>query len=221
MRPGEELTVCDGARTDYLTRIEVLDGTGITLLIEDRIVSQTESPCEIWLYQGLPKSDKLESIIQKAVELGVQAIVPVQCERSVVRLAASDYAKKLARWNKIAQEAAKQCGRGILPTVHEPVSFAKAVTAAAGCDLALIPWENERDQTIRQILTERQPALLQLPRRPRIGIVIGPEGGFSLDEVDLALNAGLQSVSLGRRILRTETAGPAVLAMLGYQFADF
>ena len=118
MRPGEELTVCDGARTDLLTCIEALDATGVTLRIEDRLASQTESPCEIWLFQGLPKADKLESIIQKSVELGVLTIVPVQCQRSVVRLEQRDVGKKLLRWNKIAQEAAKQCGRGVLPVVE-------------------------------------------------------------------------------------------------------
>jgi 16S rRNA (uracil1498-N3)-methyltransferase len=221
LRPGEELMVCDGTRTDLVGRIHSLDASGVTLEIISRMPNQTESPYETWLFQGLPKSDKMDSIIQKAVELGVTHMVPVQCQRSVVRLEPRDFAKKLARWNRIAQEAAKQCGRGILPEVGEPLSFRAAVDLASHLDLALVPWENERDQTIRAILEARQAGLLQLPHRPRIGILIGPEGGFALDEIDRALASGLQPVSLGRRILRTETAGPAVLAMLGYQFNDF
>lgn len=218
MRPGEKLIVCDGARTDLLTQIAALDPGGVTLAIEERWPSQTESPLDIWLFQGLPKADKLEMIIQKSVELGVLHIIPVQCRRSVVRLDARDVDKKLGRWNKIAQEAAKQCGRGVLPDVIRPLTFAAAVALAGQLDMALIPWENERQQSMRQLLSAAHSEFEHTSRRSKVGIFIGPEGGFAPDEIELALAGGWQPVSLGPRILRTETAGPAVLAMLSYQF---
>ena len=221
MTPGDELTLCDGKRTDITARIQAITGDVVELVLGERAESQTESPLDIWLFQGLPKSDKLDSIIQKSVELGVSRIIPVACERSVAKIDARDAARKTERWNKIAREAAKQCGRGMLPVVDMPVPYREAVRLASQADLAMIPWENERDHSIRHALQAEEPrlqALLQAGQRPRLAILIGPEGGFSLAEMDLALSQGLFPVTLGRRILRTETAGPAVLAMLGYQY---
>lgn len=224
MAPGDELTLCDGRRTDILAKILAITSDVVELSLGERQENQTESPLEIWLFQGLPKSDKMDTIIQKAVELGVSRIVPVACERSVAKIEAKDAVRKTERWNKIAREAAKQCGRGLLPLVDAPVSFREAIQLAAEADLALIPWESERDQSIRRLLTAEEPRLLALQKqgqRPRVVILIGPEGGFSMAEIDHALANGLKPVTLGRRILRTETAGPAVLAMLGYQFEPF
>jgi 16S rRNA (uracil1498-N3)-methyltransferase len=224
MAVGDELTLSDGQRTDYLARISAITSQQVTVEIISRAPNQTESPLEIWLFQGLPKSDKLDGIIQKSVELGVAQIIPMACERSVVRVDAKDAPRKVERWNKIAREAAKQCGRGLLPDVAAPLSFKAAITAARSADLALIPWESEREQSLRAVLETHAQRLLDLSgpgQRPRIAILVGPEGGFSLAEIDLALQAGITPVTLGRRILRTETAGPAVLAMLGYQFNDF
>lgn len=224
MSPGDALILCDGRRTDIQARILALTSDVVELSLGERQENQTESPLDIWLFQGLPKSDKMDAIIQKSVELGVSRIIPVACERSVAKLEAKDSVRKTERWNKIAREAAKQCGRGLLPLVEAPVSFREAIQLAAESDLALIPWESERDQSIRRLLTTEEPRLLALQKqgqRPRVAILIGPEGGFSMAEVDHALASGLKPVTLGRRILRTETAGPAVLAMLGYQFEPF
>lgn len=224
MAPGDELTICDGRHTDIQAQILAIDGDVIELTLGERQVNQTESPLDIWLFQGLPKSDKMDAIIQKSVELGVSRIFPVACERSVAKIEPKDVDRKTERWNKIAREAAKQCGRGQLPLVEAPVSFRAAIRLAGESDLALIPWESERDQSIRRLLTDEEPRLLALQeqgQRPRVAILIGPEGGFSMAEIDLALANGLKPVTLGRRILRTETAGPAVLAMLGYQFEPF
>lgn len=224
MAVGDELTLCDGRRTDFAAKIIEITGSQVTVQIINRQPSQTESPLELWLFQGLPKSDKLDSIIQKSVELGVARIIPVACERSVARVDTKDAPRKVERWNKIAREAAKQCGRGQLPEVLAPLSFKAAIAKARTADLALIPWESEREQSLRTVIEAQATRLADLMvsgQRPRIAIMIGPEGGFSLDEIDLALAATVTPVTLGRRILRTETAGPAVLAMLGYQFNDF
>jgi 16S rRNA (uracil1498-N3)-methyltransferase len=224
MAPGDELIVCDGHRTEIKARIQAITADVVELELGPRSISQNESPLEIWLFQGLPKGDKLDTIIQKAVELGAARLIPVICERSVARIAAQDAARKTGRWQKIAREAARQCGRALLPTVESPLVFPRAAQLASTADLALIPWENERERSIRQLLESQSPrldAMIREDQRPRIAVLIGPEGGFAMPEIDQAVKAGIWPVSLGRRILRTETAGPAVLAMLGYQFNDF
>ncbi|MDD2534785.1 MAG: 16S rRNA (uracil(1498)-N(3))-methyltransferase [Eubacteriales bacterium] len=224
LEPGDPLVLCDGARTDYSARITAIDKVTVTVEILDRQPSQTESPLDITLYQGLPKSDKLDEIIQKAVELGVSRIVPMACERSVARVDARDAARKAERWQKIALAAAKQCGRGLVPIVSCVMSFRTVLDDCQTADLALIPWESERELSLRAQLETAAPKLqpqIDARLRPKIAILIGPEGGFSLSEIDQALAAGILPVTLGRRILRTETAGPTVLAMLGYQFNDF
>ncbi len=230
MAAGDDLTLSDGRRTDYTAKILDLGSNRVTVQITGRMPNQTESPLEIWLFQGLPKSDKLDGIIQKSVELGVARIIPVACDRSVARVDVKDAPRKVERWNKIAHEAAKQCGRGRLPEVVAPLSFKAAIAEARAADLAIIPWESERDQSLRTVLEaemDRLNAIIEAHRqadmnsRPTIAILIGPEGGFSMPEIDTALQAGITPVTLGRRILRTETAGAAVLAMLVYRFDDF
>lgn len=224
LAPGDLLTLCDGARTDYSARITAIDHAAVTVEILDRQPSDTESPLEITLFQGLPKSDKIDEIIQKCVELGVSRIVPMSCERSIARVEPRDADRKAERWQKIALAAAKQCGRGLVPTVAWPTSFRRVLEDCKEADLALIPWESERKMSLKEQLEASAPELLakiEAGVRPKIAIMIGPEGGFSISEINMALSAGLRPVTLGRRILRTETAGPTVLAMLGYQFNDF
>ena len=220
LKPGDSVTVCDGARTDLDCRVAGYAGDSVILQVTARTVNQTEPPYEATLYQGLAKGDKMDGIIQKAVELGVSQIVPMICRRSVAIPETRDLPKKTARWNRIAFEAAKQCGRGLVPPVSPPRPFADAVREAAAADIRLIPWELERLQNLRTALTGTN----QAPppgKKPRIAVLIGPEGGFAADEIELALASGIVPVTLGRRVLRTETAGPAVLAMILYQFADF
>lgn len=217
LKPGDELTVCDGARIDLLCSLDKFAAGGVELTILSRQANQTEPPYQAVLYQGLAKGDKMDTIIQKAVELGVSRVVPVLCQRSVVRLDDRDAAKKLQRWNRIAAEAAKQCGRGQVPAVSAPLAFADAVIEAAAADIRLMPWENERGCSLRDWLEQ----LPSIPEVPKISLLIGPEGGFSAAEADLALAADIRPVTLGQRILRTETAGTVVLAMLVYRFNDF
>jgi len=229
MATGETLTVCDGARVDLLCLIEAFHGDKVVLRIQDRQRNETEPSFKATLYQGLPKGDKFDTIIQKCVELGVDRIVPVACERSIVKIASTDVPKKCQRWNRIAQEAAKQCGRGRIPEVTAPVRFAEAVDQAAAAiatgAIAFIPYEGERDQGLRLFLerTISEDRLIDEHNQPTpdVRFFIGPEGGFSPVEIATATAAGIQTVSLGRRILRTETASLAVLAMLGYHLSDF
>lgn len=261
MQPGETVTVCDGARVDFCCSIETYRGDQVVLHITHRSLNGTEASFDATLYQGLPKGDKFDLIIQKCVELGIGRIVPVACERSIVKIAAADAPKKVQRWTRIAQEAAKQCGRGRIPEVTMPLRFAEAIAqVGAGYTtlpapgmisgmpeqpagiIAFIPYEGEREISLRGFLESVLPrhALVHDRKkpdavgfsgdpvstagrvgRPSIAFFIGPEGGFSPDEIAAAMAAGIQTVSLGRRILRTETASLAVLVMLGYHFADF
>ncbi len=214
MRPGEQLVVCDNARVDLTCEIKSFEEHAVVLKILTRTSNRTEPLYEAVLYQGLAKGDKMDTIIQKAVELGASRIVPVRCRRSVVKIDAKTADKKVSRWSRIAAEAAKQCGRGNVPAVAEPMAFEQAAAEAVAADLALIPWEGERTQGIRTVL--EQQAIVS--KQPVISIMIGPEGGFDADEIKLAASLGIRPVSLGPRILRTETAGLAVLSMLVYRF---
>ena len=169
-----------------------------------------ELPAKIYLFQGLPKADKLELIIQKSVELGVYQVIPVETKRSVVKLDEKKAKAKTARWQQISEAAAKQSKRGIIPEVKEPISFRKALELAKDMDIKLIPYElAEGMEKTRQLIEGIQPG-------QTIAIFIGPEGGFDESEVQAAQEAGIEPVTLGRRILRTETAPLAILAWLGY-----
>ena len=170
-----------------------------------------ELPAKIYLFQGLPKADKLELIIQKAVELGVYEVIPVETKRSIVKLDEKKAKAKTARWQQIAEAAAKQSKRGIIPLIQEPMSFQKALQTAEGMDVRLIPYElAEGMEKTRKLIESVKPG-------QEIAIFIGPEGGFDEGEIAAAMEKGIEPITLGRRILRTETAPLAVLAWLGYQ----
>jgi 16S rRNA (uracil1498-N3)-methyltransferase len=204
---GDKLEICDQEGTDYKAAIEVLEKDSVIAEIISSKPNKTEPPVNITLYQGLPKSDKMEYIIQKCIELGVFRIVPVMTERTVVRFGNDkDAAAKASRWQKIAQEAAKQCDRGIIPKVETPV----------------IPYEEETDGSLRSLLNSFSQKYDRGDdmAKPEISLFIGPEGGFAQDEVKEAEEAGFASVTLGPRILRTETAGVAVIAIIMYELGD-
>lgn len=170
-----------------------------------------ELPSKIYLFQGLPKGDKMELIIQKAVELGVYEIIPVATKRAVVKLDAKKAEAKQKRWQSIAESAAKQSRRNIIPHIHEVVKFGQAVDYAKNLDITLIPYELAEDmEKTKQIFETIQPG-------QSIGIFIGPEGGFDESEIVLAQENGISPITLGKRILRTETAGMAVLSVLMFQ----
>lgn len=219
--PGNALELSDGSGVDYDVIIEALEKDSITTKIVSAKPNKTEPPVSITLFQGIPKADKMEYIIQKCVELGVKRIVPVITDRTVVKFGnARDTAAKAARWKRIALEAAKQCDRGIVPTVEEPVRLEEALILAAGCNLRLLPYEEEMEGNLRQHLEEQKLKLQRQEERGNIAVFIGPEGGFAPAEVQKAVESGFKSVTLGPRILRTETAGVAVIAIIMYEIGD-
>ena len=218
MNIGEELLVSDGEGSDFHCRISAVEEKEILCSILERTESGSEPNAKFYLFQGLPKSDKFEMILQKAVELGVYEIIPVSTERSVVKYDAKKQKAKQDRWQKIAEGAAKQSHRGIIPTVQPVMRFADALDYAAGLftnasenqpsDIILIPYENYKDiKTTKAILHSIQPGA-------KVGIFIGPEGGFAEKEVEAAIAAGAKPISLGNRILRTETAPLMLLSVL-------
>lgn len=211
MGNGGHIMITDGRGTDYHCIIRGIEPDRVLLDIEKKELVRTELPVEIVLFQALPKADKMELIIQKAVELGAARIVPVRTRRSVVRLDDKKAEKKRQRWQSIAEAAAKQSGRGIVPEVEEVVSFGEACTQAHWLEHCIIPYELYDD------MSETAKTMSQIVQGASIGIFIGPEGGFERGEVEQAMEAGALPVSLGRRILRTETAGLAILSVLMFQ----
>lgn len=211
---GDIITVCDGKGFDYIVRIRQFLAGAIECEILEKYPVQSEADIQVTIYQGLPKAAKMDYIIQKTTELGVTQIVPCVMARCVAKLEdRKAEAKKLARWQKIAEEAAKQSGRGVIPQVAQPVNFQEAVRQMKQDDLCFVPYECEERKNLRSVLTEKENVR-------RISFMIGPEGGFSLEEIEFLRQAGVQTVTLGKRILRTETAGEAVLAMVMYEIGD-
>lgn len=211
LKIGEQILISDGRGRDYYCRISDIDSEQVVADIEDVCDNFAELPVEVTLFQGYPKSDKMDLIVQKMVELGVHRIVPVFTARTVVKLDAKKAAKKTERYNLIAEAAAKQSGRGLVPEVLSPVTFAQAIKMASELDMNIIPYEEaEGLEYSRRVISDIQG-------KKSLGIFIGPEGGFSRDEVEQAMAAGAKSITLGHRILRTETAGLAVMAIVMFE----
>lgn len=209
MQPGEQITVSSRADgTEYRCEIAEVEKDCVVASIMWAEEADTELPSRICLFQGLPKSDKMEFVIQKAVELGVAEIVPVATKRAVVKLDAKKEEAKRKRWNAISESAAKQSKRMLVPPVQKVMNFAEAVEYAASYEKRFIPYElaDGMEETRRQFAALRPGE--------SIAVFIGPEGGFDEQEIRLAAAQGIVPVTLGRRILRTETAGMAVLAAL-------
>ncbi len=219
MKPGDEVDVSDSDRFEYRARIETLEADSALLTILDKQAFAREPETKVTLFQGIPKQGKMEAIVQKCVELGVYEIVPVFMERTVV-VDKGKMGRKTERWQKVASEAVKQCRRGIIPQVREPQVMKEVIGELGTFDLVIIPYENEEKTTIKQVLKEFVRGSASSEEHlsgKRIAVIIGPEGGFSDDEVDSVLAAGGHSATLGRTTLRTETAGPAALAMINYE----
>lgn len=208
MKPGEKVLISDGNDREYLCAIKGMTGEEICLGIEDIIGTSRELPVKITLFQGIPKGDKMEQIIQKAVELGVYEIVPVAMKRSVVKLDYKKAAKKAERWNSIALSAAKQSKRGIIPKVQEVLPYDEAIKKASAMKGFLLPYENAEG------IEESRRLIASMKGKQSIAVFIGPEGGFDETEVQKAIEGGAKTLTLGRRILRTETAGMTMLSIL-------
>ena len=211
MKPGEVISVGDGlSDKDYRCHIEDFSETHVHCRLDFIKDSGVELPVKVVLFQGLPKSDKMELIIQKCVELGVAEVVPVACSRSIVKLDAKKSKSKVARWNSISEAAAKQSKRAVIPEVKDVMSYAEAIEYAKSLDINLIPYE------LAEGFTRTRELISGIKSGQSVGIFIGPEGGFSENEIELAGNCNIKPITLGRRILRTETAAMVVLSWLIY-----
>mgnify|MGYP000859340686 FL=1 len=211
MKLHEKAEISDGERRTYLCEVEAYEEDVAVLHILEEMEADAEPASKLYLFQGLPKSDKMELIVQKAVELGVYQVIPVAMKRSVVRLDDKKAAKKADRWNSIAEGAAKQAGRSRIPEVTMPLSYKEALKMAEELDVTLLPYELAGGMEVTR------EVIRQIKSGQSVGIFIGPEGGFEPEEVDAAVSMGAKVITLGRRILRTETAGLATLAVLMFE----
>lgn len=215
MKVGEKIRISSTKGCSYFCKIAELTMDEVIAKIESVDEAGTELSNNIYLFQGLPKSDKMELVIQKAVELGVHEVIPVSMKNCVVKLDEKKAQGKRKRWQAIAESAAKQSKRTMIPQIREVLSFKEAVKTAQELDIALVPYENERGMDATREL------LHGIQRGQSIGVFIGPEGGFAPEEIAMvAEHEAMHKISLGRRILRTETAGLATLAMLVYVLDD-
>lgn len=206
MKKGDTFLVSCEGKSHLCELKECENDFAIADIIEEDF-QNTELPVKIYLFQGLPKADKTELIIQKAVELGVHKIIPVEMNRCVVKLDSKKKAAKTARWQAIAESAAKQSKRTLVPEVSAPLSYTDAIKEASELELFLVPYESKRG------MEDTKEALSLMKNNSSVGILIGPEGGFEDTEVEKAFAAGGRVISLGDRILRTETAAITAVGM--------
>lgn len=212
MDKGEYITICDGLGKDYYCSIDELHHDMIIAKILEINTTETELKNKIYLFQGIPKKDKMELIIQKAVELGVHEIIPVAMKRCVAKIEdGKKEQKKLERWQAISTSAAKQSGRGIIPNVHHVLTFSQAIEKAKELECVLIPYEQAEG------IASAHNLVKDACGKQSIGIFIGPEGGFDDQEIQIAQNANFHPITLGKRILRTETAGLTMLSILMFE----
>ncbi len=215
MKIGEEIAVSNGQDgKEYRCGIAALEEDCVRCELRFIKEDGVELPSKIYLFQGLPKADKMELVIQKAVELGVYQVIPVAAKRCVVKLDDKKAKSKIARWQGIAEAAAKQSKRGIIPQVADVMTFTQAVQMASSMGVKLIPYE------LAEGMNKTKEIIGNLKAGQDIAIFIGPEGGFDEREVELALNNGIEPITLGKRILRTETAGFTVLSWIMYQLEN-
>ena len=211
MAVGDEVTVCDGTGKEYLCTLTKIRDEECDCAISASKDSEVELPVSVTVFMAYPKGDKLETVIQKAVELGAKKIVPFESSRCIKRPKAEKTDKQLIRLSKIAVEAAKQCGRAILPEICAPIAFEEMLDQASKYTKPLFCYENEREESLGKIFADTKSG-------DSIAVIVGSEGGFSPEEARAAKDAGCLSVSLGKRILRCETAPLFVLSAIGYHF---
>lgn len=211
---GDEISLCDEEGYKYNGKILSFSKDSVEVNILEKLETTSESKLNITLYQGLPKADKLEFIIQKCTELGVNEVVPVITDRVIVKLDEKSTPKKVERWNKIALEAAKQSGRQKVPVVQNPIKLKNSIENISKYDIVILPYECEKEVTLKKILKSLDKGL------KNIAIVIGPEGGFSEEDLKVLDLPNVKKVTLGPRILRTETAGLATISATIYELED-
>lgn len=218
---GDEIEVCDSNGHEYICRIESIDKTRIDLSIVDEVDINRESRIRVSLYQGVPKSTKMDIILQKLTEAGVDEIVLVNTKRSVVNIKGDKADKKFDRWERIIYGAAKQCKRGLIPKLRGILSFKEALEDMGKNDINICPYEVEKSLGIKEALqTGQVKKILENKDEVRVGIFIGPEGGFAEEENEMVKAAGIASVTMGPRIFRTETASIVATAITLYELGD-
>lgn len=218
LKPGDEISISNGIDgRDYRCGIEEITDSEVACTLRFIKEDGVELPSRVYLFQGLPKGDKMEFIIQKMVELGVYEIIPVAMKRCVVKLDDKKARAKTARWQGISEAAAKQSRRGIVPCVREVMSYQEALEYAGNIDVKLVPYEMENRLDGAAGMAGTRQLIDHLEPGQSVAIFIGPEGGFEESEIQAAIDCGMKPVTLGRRILRTETAGLAVMAWIMYR----
>ena len=214
LKENDKIEICNSdSQKNYLCEINELNDIAIKCNILEEITESREAEVKVTIFQGLPKSDKMELIIQKAVELGVYDITPVEMTRCVVKLNDKDKSKKIERWNKISEVAAKQCQRDIIPKINSVISIKGIIEEIENYDAIILAYEKEKEYTIKQELKK-----LKSEKAKKIGIIIGPEGGLEEKEVEMLKDNGAHVITLGKRILRTETVALNVLSNIIYEF---
>ena len=214
-KSGDKITICDTSKEqDYLCEIDKIEEKSIDCNIIEKLENNTESNVKVTIFQGLPKADKMELVIQKSVELGVYDITPLQMKRCVVKLNEKDKAKKIQRWQKISEVAAKQCGRNIIPKINNIVNVKEVCNLCNEYDIVLIAYENEKENTLKKELKN----LKKLDKEEiKVAVIIGPEGGIAPEEIEMFEENGAKIITLGNRILRTETVALSVLSIIMYE----
>ena len=212
---GDKLNICNiNTSENFLCQIDEINKEQIMCSILEKQKSDAEPSTEITIFQGLPKAEKMELIIQKCTEIGAKEFVPVEMERCVVKLDSKSANKKIERWQKIAETAAKQSGRDTVPKVENLINLKKMCNLIEKYDIVLLAYENEENYTLKQALNS-----LDNKEKLKIGIIIGPEGGIDLKEVEMLEKAGAKIITLGKRILRTETVGITMTSIILYEFS--
>lgn len=215
MKIGEEVQICNTDTSDnYIVKLQNIEKDKIDCKILEKVKSEAESNINLSIFQGIPKSDKMELIIQKSTELGVKQITPVQMERCVSKITPKDEKKKIERWQKISEVAAKQSGRDIIPKINNVLKVKDICNLVNNFDMIIVPYEKEEDCSFKVAIDELKE---NNKINPSIGIVIGPEGGFEPSEIDCLKNCGAKIVTLGKRILRTETVALAMASIIMYE----
>ncbi|WP_291964978.1 16S rRNA (uracil(1498)-N(3))-methyltransferase [Caloramator sp.] len=213
LKIGDTIQICDGNENEYICDIVEINKKNVICQIKEKFKNRNESNINIVLFQGLPKAQKMELIIQKGVEIGVKEFYPIITERVVVKTDGKDICNKLERWNRISYEAAKQSNRGIIPTVNNLISFEEALDILKRFDLVVVPYEKEKSTSFKELFNESRDY-------KNIAVIIGPEGGFSEEEINIFIKNGFKPITLGPRILRTETAGLVASTILLYELSD-
>lgn len=214
LKIGDQIMAADGTGREYLAELTVIDGQKVEAVIKDSLTSRNEPPLDVYLLQGLPKGEKMELIIQKCTEIGIRKIIPVNMERSIVRLMGEKAEKRRERWQRIAGEAAKQCQRSMIPEVAPICDLPQAIKQLPEHTMLVVPWEEEHDLGLKDFFRNNASFSGSL------ALIIGPEGGISREEALLAMEHEAKKVSLGPRILRTETAGLVALSIVLYELGD-